>query len=263
MKKAQPKDEFMRKRMERQRKIRKRRLISFFIFFIIFTLCVGVALSLTVFFPIERINITGSKIYTARKIEDVSGLDIGDNLFAISRASVLAKLKSKLPYVEDIEIERELPGTLNIKVSDADEYAAFETENKFYTVSKSGWVLNEADEVPENLLLIKGAEIKCKTGSEIEILKQEQKEQIIDIATTLSETKINTDYIDISNTISLVIGVEGRFTVELGTSNNLKEKIEHLSSMIENTDLEKRGKINLSMWTSTNKKGTFVAENTQ
>lgn len=263
MKKAQPKDEFLRKRMERQRRIRKRRLIIFFSFFIVFLLCVGVALSLTIFFPIEKLNIVGSKIYSAEEIENISGINIGDNLFAINKASLLSKLKSKLPYIDGVDIERKLPSTLIIKVKDADEYASFELEDKYYIVSKSGWVLNESDTVNESLILIKGADVKCKIGTEMKIINSEQEEQIIEIADVLSKTGINTNYIDITDPISLTLGVEERFTVELGSPNNLEEKIKQLASMIKSIDSNKSGKINLSMWTSANKKGTFIAENAQ
>ena len=72
MKKEMPKDEFIKKRVERQKKIRKRRLIAFFIIFIIMLLCAGAVLSLTVFFPIESISIKGSEIYTAEEILEAS-----------------------------------------------------------------------------------------------------------------------------------------------------------------------------------------------
>ena len=261
--KTEARDEFIRKRMERQRRIRKRRLITFFIFFIIFLICVGIALSLTIFFPIEKISVTGSKIYTAQQIENVSGIDVGDNLFALSEKAVLKKIKRKLPYIECVKLKRELPSSLSIEVSDAKEFACFYVGDKYYTVSKSGWVLNETETPPENLFLISGATVKCSVGNEMIFSNQEEKVRIDEITTTLTEEKLKTDYIDISSNVSLKLGVEGRFDVELGTANDLHEKIRHLSSMIEKIDTSKRGKINLSMWTNTNPKGTFVEENLQ
>lgn len=258
MSRQQPRDEFIRKRMERQKKIRKRRLIVFFIFLIILLLCVGIALSLTVFFPIEKINISGSKVYTSKQIEDASGVDIGDNLFVLTKSGIEMQLKEKLPYVEKIKLKRQLPDTLNITVTDADEYACYVVDGKYYTVSKSGWVLKQTAEAPENLFMISGSKAECNVGSEI-VFKEEKEEQLLlELMNTLSLKKIKTDYIDITDSISLKIGVEGRFTVELGTSNNIEEKINHLNGMLESLGEEKTGKINLSMWTSNNTTGTFV-----
>lgn len=263
MKKPQPNDEFLRKRMERQRRLRKRRLIVFFIFFIALLLCVGVVLTLTVFFPIEKINISGSKVYTAEQIEKASSIDLGDNLFLFSKKQILFELKEKLPFIESVKIKRTLPDTLNIKVTDAEEFMTYSYKNKYYTVSESGWVLSELDEPASNLPVIKGVKVDCKVGTEINYNDSKQKELIDIITKTLSKEKIKVDYVDISDKVNLSLGVEGRFTVELGTSNDLEEKILHLASMIKNSDGQKQGKINLSMWTSNNKEGTFVPENTQ
>ena len=226
-------------------------------------LCVAVVLTLTVFFPIEKINISGSVVYTAEQIEKNSGIEKGDNLFALSKSSVLSQLKQKLPYVENIKIKRELPGTLKIEVVDAEEFACYNFKNKYYVVSESGWVLNELKEKPENIFSVIGADVDCAVGSEIKFNNKKQKELTETITSALSKNGIKTDYVDISKTVDLTLGVEGRFTVSLGTSNDLEEKIAHLAGMIKEADPKIGGKINLSMWTSTNKKGTFVRENTQ
>lgn len=258
MKKDIPRDEFIRKRVERQRRIRKRRLIIFFIVFIILLLCVGVVLSLTVFFPIEKINVSGSKVYNSADIQKHSGVLIGDNLFVASEERAEQQLKAKLPYVESITFERKLPGTLNIKVTDADEYIAYYKNNSYFTVSKSGWVLKKDSEPPDKLFTVSGVDVKLNVGEQIIFNKNSDKEILNEIIDTLNENDIKINKIDLTDRISLSINVEDRFTVDLGNANNIQEKIKHLSGMIKNIAPEKGGKINLSMWTSTNTTGTFV-----
>ena len=58
LKRTQERDEFLRKRAERQRKIIKRRIRITFFIFIFLLICVGAILSLTVFFPIKNIDIS-------------------------------------------------------------------------------------------------------------------------------------------------------------------------------------------------------------
>ncbi|MBR2040689.1 MAG: FtsQ-type POTRA domain-containing protein [Clostridia bacterium] len=103
MKKEPVRDEFVKKRMERQKKIRKRRLTAFFIIFVILAVCTAVVLSFTVFFPIESIKITGSKIYSAEEILDASKIVKGDNLFAVSQKKTQTAIKHKLPFVDEIK----------------------------------------------------------------------------------------------------------------------------------------------------------------
>ena len=258
MKGSLERDEFIRRRVERQRKLRKRRLTVFFIFLIITLLCIGTALSLTVFFPIESLTASGSAVYKSEQIIEVSGIKKGDNLFVISKSDVLDKLKSKLPYIETVELERQLPGSLKIKVTDADEYACVLSENKYYTVSKSGWVLKVSNAAVDNIFEIRGADVKCEVGSQLVFKREEDSELIDRISAAFKQNGIAINFIDISNEVDILIGADGRFTVSLGTSNYTEEKIKHLAGMIEKIPSESEGKINLSMWTTDNTSATFI-----
>lgn len=258
MKKEQSKDEFIRKRIERQKRIRKRRTIIFFCFIIVLLICVGITLSLTVFFPIENIKITGSKVYSAELIEKNCGVAIGDNLFVASENRSEKLLRAALPYIETVEFNRQLPGELTIKVKDADEYAVYLKDNRYFTVSKSGWILSEGANKQENLLLICGAEIDCTLGTQIKYNAETERELIETVMVIASKKEIPLNQVDISDKLSLKLFVDKRFEVDLGNSNNLEEKINHLKGMIDKIPKEKSGKINLSMWTSNNTTGTFV-----
>lgn len=257
MKKEIPRDEFIRKRMERQRRIRKRRLIIFFIFFIITAICVGITLSLTVFFPIENINIEGSKIYKAEEILKFSQIEKGDNLFTVSRENAEKSLRKALPYVETVKIKRQLPGTLNITVTDAEEFACYNVGKRYFTVSESGWVLKETAKPPKNLIQIKIKDIESSVGTQI-VFKDENIKSVVDgIVSEIKKEKIELNTIDVTDELSLKIKVENRFIVDLGKNDNLDRKIKHLAGMIEKIPEKKSGNINLSMWTTTNTQGTF------
>lgn len=256
-------DEFLRKRKERQKRARKRRLIASFTFFVVFLLLVGVILSLTVLFPINKLNISGSKIYTSEQISDACGIDLGDNLFTVSKKDTLNKLKEKLPFIETVEFKRTLPDTLKITVTDAKKYACYEIDGKFYTVSKGGWVLEKTSEKAENVFLVVANGVKCKVGESIKFKNQETKQQIELLVEALNQEKVSIDYINVTDNVNLIAGVDARFEVEFGTENSLDSKIKHLKSMIDNIEETKSGRINLSMWNKQNPQGTFVQNNTK
>ncbi len=221
-------------------------------------ICIGITLSLTVFFSIENIKVTGSNIYSAEEIVKHSGITEGDNLFTVSRKQAEDLLKGTLPYVETVEFKRELPGTLTVKVTDAEEFACYNINGRFYTVSGSGWVLKETSEKPQNLVDIVVSDAECEVGGEITFTDDRPPDIIDEILNSLSEVGLTANQIDVSDKIAISVKVEGRFNVYLGTSNNIYEKIRHLNGMIESIAPEKSGDINLSMWTSSNTKGTFI-----
>lgn len=260
MKQAEPRDEFIRKRMERQKKIRKRRLIITFIFLICLAICVGIILSLTVFFPIEKVIVSGSKVYSSEQIIKKSGIEIGDNLFVVSESAVEDRLKAKLPYIENIDFKREFPSTLKIKVKDASEYACYFIDNEYYTVSRENWVLAKSENPPENIFVVTGSKALCNVGSQVKFSDEETKLLMEELIASLLSEKIDINSVDLSNKIEITLRVNSRFTVNLGTTNNITEKIKHLRAMINNISDEKQGKINLSMWSESNPKGTFTEE---
>lgn len=251
-------DEFLRKRKERQARIRKRRLIISFAIVIILLLIVGVILSLTVLFPISELSASGSKVYTNKQIITASQINNGDNIFSLSEKDTLKTLKSKLPFIESIKFKRTLPDKLEIIVTDAKEYACYQYKGKYYTVSQDGWVLKEYIEIPQNAFYIICNDVKCKVGSEVEFSKDSTHELSEQIGDLLTKYKISVNYIDITNEIVLKAKVENRFVVNFGTSSNLENKVKHLYTMMQKIEENKTGNINLSMWNSQNTQGTFV-----
>ncbi len=258
MKNTNVNDEFLRKRKERQRKKRKRRLITSFIVFVVFALITCVILSLTVLFPINSLSAKGSKIYTSKQIINASGVAVGDNLFTVSQTAVLNTLKEKLPFVQEIKFKRTLPDTLEIVVTDAKEYACYNVDGKFYTVSKDGWVLEKYNKQPKNVLLIICEGAKCTVGKQIEFSSETGHNGAQEIINLLEQNKIETNYVDITDEINLKAKIDGRFIVNFGTANSLEQKVKHLKSMVESIEKGQTGRINLSMWSSKNTQGTFV-----
>lgn len=254
-------DEFIKRRVARQKKIRKRRLRILFVVLVILALLIGAILSLTVFFKIKNVTATGSKLYKENKIIAACDISTEDNLFLISEEAVLKRVKSQLPYIETVKFKRTLPDTLNITVTDAEEFYTVLKNSKYYTVSRSGYVLKAEYKKNENLLSVNGADITAKIGEKI-IYKTESDNQLIDeIIEILDNEKITLQSIDFSNRADIILEVDKRFKVRLGANINTQGKIKQLSAMIEKIPENEKGIINLSMWSLDNKKGTFVAEN--
>lgn len=251
-------DEFLKKRAIRQKKIKKRRLKILLSFIIIFIIILGVVLCYTVFFPIEKINFSGSKLYSQSELLEASDIENGDNLFAVSKGDIEKRLKKKLPFVDKIKFERKLPNTLNVKVYDAKEFACYFENEKYYIVSQNGWVLKSVLEQPQNIFAVYGAKVKCKVGKNIEYTDQKLKELTEQFIDAFSETKLFLNSIDVSNTLSITLRVDNRFDVKIGTSNYIFEKIKHLAGMVDGIEETKCGKIDLSMWTNDNSQGTFT-----
>ena len=103
----------------------------------------ALAAGCTVFFRVEKITVTGSTTYTGQQIIDVSGVEMGDNLFLVSRVPTGRKILGELPYIKAVNIHRNLPNELAITVSECIPVAALEGEGDCWWILDSGAKLLE------------------------------------------------------------------------------------------------------------------------
>ena len=106
---------------QRRQKIRRKKIIIRTLIGIVF-FCVGIVLALTLFFNINKIVVSGDKVYSDKEIIDASGVNIGDNLIFLSKAELNEEISSELSYVGSAKIKRRLPSTLEIIITKTEPY---------------------------------------------------------------------------------------------------------------------------------------------
>lgn len=247
------------RRATRQKKARRRRLRTAFVLFLIIAIITLVIMCFTVFFPIQRINVSGSKIYSNAQIIKASKITTNDNLFVVSENKIKENIRKELPYIDDVKLKRVLPDAVILTVTDAKESTYYYQDGQYVVLSESGYVLKKQDEIPQNVFEIVTSGISGNIG-EMAVYENSAEEELINtIRDTIIKYDINIDKIDVSNILQISLEIEGRFTVVLGNTEYTQEKIAHLSSMIESIG-DRGGKINLSMWTPQNSQGSFVED---
>lgn len=256
-------DDINKRRAQRRKKIRKKRLRAFFEFTLVTAVAVMIVLSLTVLFPVKNVTASGSKLYSAEQISKASGINETCNIFTLPVREAEKNIRSILPYVDTVKIKRSLPDTVKIEVTDAEEYACYYIDGDYYAVSKRGYVLNKYSEQPQDTFLITCNGVECAVGSKVAFEKQSTEQLLDSLKSKLEGYGIAINAIDISEEYNIRLTVEDRFEAVLGEDADIDKKLAHLDSMIKNIAPERRGKIDLSMWTSTKSEGTFTESTTQ
>lgn len=108
----------MSRRSSRSRTRRRNRGRFGPLFKLLCVLAVIVALTggATVFFRVETVMVTGSQRYTQEEIIAASGIQVGDNLYALNKVRIDRNIRTQLPYVGELSINRALPSTIVITV---------------------------------------------------------------------------------------------------------------------------------------------------
>ncbi len=235
----------------KKKKIKKRRAVVFYTILVTLLISVITVLSLTVFFNINKISVTGNDFYTDKQIIKVTGLKKGQNLFRLNKFKIIEHLKEQLPYLDTVEIDRHLPVSIEIKVAECEPFLAINTSKTSYLVDSSLKILEKTETPPTTLAQVKGFKVKNgevggyitdKNGAE-KRLKQLCEELYKQFGTG-KVTKI-----DIKTTYDIKVTYEDRVTIKLGTLENLEQKLSLVNYVLNENSKNEHAQIDVSSGT--------------
>ena len=242
------------KRQKREIKPKTHRRTGFW-FRILTMAAVALAVTccMTLFFQVEEIVVRGNHLYSQQEVADASGVSTGDNMVSIQKANAASLIRSTLPFVSKVHIERILPGTVEITITESDVTFAVRARNQsWYLVNESGMVLEEIQSVyaPDypNLkgVTLSDPEIGASMGSDTQA-----KTAAVTLMKLLSQYGLAKDtvVIDLTETHNILLEYGTMYDVQLGTTENLDYKIEYLAAALlrlESDGNTKDGVIDLS-----------------
>lgn len=217
-------------------KRRKRNMSLYYATVILIVMVIFAVLSVTVFFKIETVIVTGSSIYSAGEIVSVSGIEGGENMIRKNMGKAAENITSELIYIETAEITRKLPSSVEIKVTPCVETACMQSENGWLIISRTGKVLREAESPTEGMIMFYGAEpaedIQIgstfasaednKTDVIYELLEREQSGGFASKMTSF----------DVTNRVNISCMYEDRIDIEIGAISDLDYKFKFAEEII-------------------------------
>lgn len=149
----------------------------------------AVAAACLVFFRVNQVTVTGNSRYTAEEIAEVSDIRTGDNLIALSKSRIAARIRTRLPYVKSVTIRRALPDTVILTVTEHTAAAAVSDGADWWYISSQGKLL-EAVPVPGQMLRITGLTAQEPEPGEKLAVDEEQADRlsyVLSLLTALEE----------------------------------------------------------------------------
>lgn len=222
------------------------------------TLAIGIAVLILVcamilFFQIKDISCEGNFLYSSAQIIDASGITIGDNLTAIQKAKSASLIMSKLPFVSSVHIERKLPHSVLISVTESEaSFKIYDQKNNCFLVSAEGVVESqlgslELADYPE----ISGIVFRTPTIGKKLIQYTDNTDglyvllELIAILDNYGVTggiqRINVEAVN-----DLYLNYDGRYDVYLGSMDKIEYKVAYLSAMLKEWDSNRIGVIDLT-----------------
>lgn len=107
---------------------------------------VALMMAISIFFRVDTVSVLGAEKYTAWDVSQASGIQTGDGLLTLSKAKVAGKIKSALPYVDEVKISVTLPGTVNIEIKELQvTYAIAAQDNSWWLIAADGDVVKQIE----------------------------------------------------------------------------------------------------------------------
>ncbi len=235
----------------KKKKIKKRREVVFYTILVTLLISVITVLSLTVFFNINKITITGNDFYSNKQIIKVAGLEKGDNLFRLNKFKIIEHLKQELPYLDTVEIDRHLPVSIEIKVTECEPFLSINTSKTSYLVDSSLKVLEKTDTPPTTLAQVKGFKVKkAEVGDYITDTKGAEKhlkQLCSELYKQFGAGKVTK--IDIKTTYDIKVTYEDRVKIKLGTLENLEQKLSLVNYVLNENSKNEHASIDVSSGT--------------
>lgn len=237
----------MKKRRRRRERIRKK---VFGIFLsVLLILCAIIIILKTPLFYIEKLVIEGNEAVSDEEIIRASGLNLGKSIFDRSSSYSERGILS-LPYISEVSVEKKLPSTVKITVSELGASFALKLEEKTVLIDKNGKSIAQANGGPDEdkLPVIICAEDGDFALGDYVKLKDEGKTE------TLMRLLQCVDYyefsditeIDISDEYNIVLICNGELKIKVGTlgsEDELSYKMAYIKEVMKKLPNSTKGVI--------------------
>lgn len=233
-----------------QRPRRRRRNVLFLpVSFLL--ICAALFLSMSVFFKVTVIEVEGNSLYSAEEIIEASGVESGDNLFFVNRFTAGSRIISRLPYVDNVMVDRGLPNRVTIRVEESCAIAYIRVEGEAWLLDQNGKVLGKAEET-DAFIEIQGVTADAPVVGTVISGQLEEGQKLAFLTQLLSNMKSrgmqgDITRIDISNIANPVFDYTDRFEIWFGDDENVSYKFDMLLSTVEQLAVGDTGTIDLSV----------------
>ncbi len=230
---------------------------------------------MSIFFKVGQVTVSGMEKYTAWDVKEASGIQEGETLLTLSKATISGKIITKLPYVGDVRVGIKLPDTVNIEVRELDVvYAVSASDGGWWLMTASGRLVEPVTEgVAKTYTQILGVQI---TGAQVgmqavaqeaaadetdatdateqtqapavTVLGRERLELAIAIAQCLEDNGVIGDAasVDVSDTEAVTLWYGQRYLVQLGDGTQMQRKIKSMKAAIDQMGQYQSGELDVS-----------------
>jgi cell division protein FtsQ len=216
----------------------------------IILICGAILAALVYFFKVDKVEITGNSRYSTEEVLSASGVTEGQNLFLLNKYHVAEEIFGKLSYVESVQINRRLPDTICIAVTECTSVAAVQQEGSTYLISGTGKIVEQTNSA-DQAAVVTGVTLDAPQVGVMAASAPEGQAALNQLLTILQNLESkgmlgNTQEIHLEDAATIRLRYGDRFTVEFLWGADFPYKLDNLNAVIEQLQPNETGTINLT-----------------
>lgn len=186
---------------------------------------------------IETVVIEGNTFYADEDVQQVAGVKPGKSMLLLNEKIVRRKLTKKLPYIIEVEMERDYPNTVTLTVKTTTERYVISGQSGSFTLDSNRKVISEsAASGKDGVYIAEGFDFQKLENADIYEPEGDNIERFALLerfAQLLEKSKVvKTAVIDLHNTEDVKVIVDGNIAVYFADCKDLEEKIPYMSAII-------------------------------
>lgn len=205
---------------------------------------------------IQDITLEGNTRYDPAAIIGESGLSIGQNVFAINKATAAKNIRERFPYIADAKVESPTYNTIKITITEVSPIGAMYAAGNWLVVGENGNILETLplqSDRPGRYFYLQGA---TPTG-EITPGNIAMDERSIGIVKTLTKAFADSGVsgvlgIDLRDKTNISFNWKNKLTVVLGNESNLAAEVDlfqkSLPHILERNGGSLEGRLDMSSY---------------
>lgn len=194
-------------------------------------------------FKVADIQVTGDPVYSQEEVLALCDYAIGDNLLFAPTQSQEERLESQLPYVEDAEVIKHFPNTLEIRITAAQTAASVSSGGGWLYVSSQGKILELGAEPAAATMQVTGfASTATQPGQYLQAEDATALSALQEILTALTDREMITQCtrLDLTDLYDIRLWYQDRVECKLGSTAELTYKLDFAYDALINPTTENR-----------------------
>ena len=218
---------------------------------------VAVVTALTLFFKVDKVEVSGNVRYQSEEVAAATGVEQGDNLILLDRYGISQRLCRELPYITSVRVNPKFPDTLLVEVTETRAIASIQGAGGYWLLDSGGepgiklLELVDGSAAQDYLQLVGLEAVEPAVSRTLELpedspITWERLSELL-AAIEAQEMFARADNLDFGDPEILVFNYDGRFRVELFYDADFDYELQRLQKTVDVLEPNERGTIRMTM----------------